>query len=149
MQVMANRFVTAACAALLLGTLVGGGTAQAGDACREWQAEHDHWLVQVVQRYLAGAPQGELDAALFELMQREAYLTSCEMSAAQAREQQVGWRMIGRAPEEYASAVIDSVLERAGFDTQLWSLFEADFLEAPVEFSQRPPLAPGAARGAD
>ncbi len=148
MQVMAKRSVIAACAALLLGALMGGGTAQAGDACREWQAEHDHWLVQVVQRYLDGAPQGELDAALFELMQREAYLTSCEMSASQAREQQVGWRMVGRAPEEFASAVIDSVLERAGFDTRLWSLFESDFLEAPVEFSQRPPLAPGPARGA-
>ncbi len=148
MQAMAIQVSRAVSAALLLGALAGGGAARAGDACREWQAEHDHWLVEVVGHYLDGAPQSEIDVALFELLQREAYLTSCEMSAEQARADQVGWRMVGRVPEEYAGAVIDSVLDRAGFDTELRSLFDTEFLEAPLDVSQGPPLAPGPARGA-
>ena len=39
----------------------------------------------MVKRYLGRAPQRELDEAVFELLQREAYLTSCDQSVRAAR----------------------------------------------------------------
>jgi hypothetical protein len=83
----------------------------------------------VVRLYLGGAPQRELDTALFEMFQREAYLTSCDTSVQAGRGDMVGWRLVGRPPEDYGSAVLESVLERAGFDVGLRSLFE---VEPPV-----------------
>jgi hypothetical protein len=74
-----------------------------------------------MQRYLRGAPQRELDEAVFEILQREAYLTSCDTSARSARGAMVGWRLVGRRPDEFASAVLESVLERSGFDVSLRS----------------------------
>ena len=78
----------------------------------------------MLRRYLRGAPEREVDAAVFELLQREAYLTSCEVSVEGGRDKLVGWRLVGRTPDEYGSAVAESVLERAGFDLSLRSLFE-------------------------
>ncbi len=80
----------------------------------------------MVQRYLRGAPNRGVDAAIFEMLQREAYLTSCDVSVAAARGELVGWRLVGRMPEEYGSAVLESVLERAGFDVGLRGIFEAE-----------------------
>jgi len=74
-----------------------------------------------MHRYLTGAPQREIDGALFEMLQREAYLTSCDVSAQGSRGVLVGWRLVGRNPDEYGSAVLESVLERAGFDVGLRS----------------------------
>ena len=95
------------------------------DSCREWRVEHRHWKVQAVKRYLRGAPQRELDDALFELLQREAYLTSCAVTVQGGRGELVGWRLVGRTTDEYGSAVVESVLERAGFDLELDALFES------------------------
>jgi hypothetical protein len=72
-----------------------------------------------MRRYLLGAPQRELDAAIFEMLQREAYLTSCDISVQGSRGVLVGWRLVGRSPDEYGSAVLEAVLERAGFDVGL------------------------------
>jgi hypothetical protein len=99
--------------------------AASGDSCREWREEHAQWEVQVVRLYLHGAAQRELDEAVFEMLQREAYLTSCDSSLQVARGEMVGWRLAGRTPEEYGSAVLESLLERAGFDVGLRSLFDA------------------------
>lgn len=99
-----------------------GGADAAVDSCREWRQEHLDWKTETLRRYLRGAPQRELDGALFELLQREAYLTSCDVSVRSGRDELVGWRLLGRAPEEYGSAVVESVLERAGFDVGLASL---------------------------
>jgi hypothetical protein len=116
----AGRIAAAACGAALAAALLGGGVAQAGsDSCREWRREHCSWKAEIMRRYLTGAPQRELDAALFEMLQREAYLTSCEVSVQGSRGVLVGWRLVGRSPDEYGSAVLESVLERAGFDVGL------------------------------
>lgn len=102
-----------------------GGTALASsDSCREWQREHTTWKIETLRRHLGGAPQRSVDEAVFELLQREAYLTSCPSPAGQAREEMVGWRLLDRAPDEYASAVAESLLEQAGFDLSLAGLFE-------------------------
>ena len=112
-------------AALLMGLLL-GATAQAGDeSCREWRAEHRSWKTEGLRRYLRGAPQRELDEAVFEVLQREAYLTSCEISVKGGRSELVGWRLVGRMPEEYGSAIVESVLERAGFELDPRELFTA------------------------
>jgi hypothetical protein len=58
------------------------------------------------------------------VLQREAYLTSCEISVDGGRQDLVGWRLVGRMPEEYGSAVVESVLERAGFATELRRHFQ-------------------------
>jgi hypothetical protein len=73
----------------------------------------------VVRGYLGGAPQPELDVALFELLQREAWLTACDLSVEGARAELVGWRLVGRSPDHYATAVLESVLAQGGFDLDL------------------------------
>lgn len=116
----AKRIAGAACGAALAAALLSGGAAQAGsDSCREWRSEHCTWKAESMRRYLTGAPQRELDAAIFEMLQREAYLTSCDISVQGSRGVLVGWRLVGRSPDEYGSAVLESVLERAGFDVGL------------------------------
>ena len=92
---------------------------------REGRHEHRRWKTEALRRYLRGAPQLDVDAAVFELLQREAYLTSCETSVAVGHGELVGWRLVGRTPEDYGSAVVESVLERAGFDVELSGLFDA------------------------
>ena len=111
-------------AALAASLLVASNAAAADDSCREWRLEHRGWKAEALRRYLRGAPEREVDAAVFELLQREAYLTSCEVSVEGGRDELVGWRLVGRTPDEYGSAVAESVLGRAGFDLSLHSLFE-------------------------
>jgi hypothetical protein len=106
----------------LVGALVSTSARAAGDPCREWQDEHAMWRSEVVRLYLNGASQRALDEAVFELVQREAYLTSCPASVPAARPVMVGWRLVDRSPDDYASAVVESLLEQAGFDLSLRSL---------------------------
>jgi len=73
----------------------------------------------VVRGYLGGAPQSELDGALFELLQREAWLTACDLSVEGARAELVGWRLVGRSPDYYAAAVLESILAQGGFELDL------------------------------
>lgn len=119
-----QRAAVALCAsamALPAATVAGA----ASDACREWWGEHRTWKAEVVHRHLAGAGQRELDEAVFELLQREAWLTSCERSAQQGRARLVGWKLIGRLPEDYSAAVIEVLLEQGGFDLSLRSVVPA------------------------
>jgi hypothetical protein len=116
----ARRIASGACLAVLAAALLVGSAAQGGsDSCREWRREHCAWKAESMRRYLLGAPQRELDAAIFEMLQREAYLTSCDISVQGSRGVLVGWRLVGRSPDEYGSAVLEAVLERAGFDVGL------------------------------
>jgi len=110
--------------AVLVSSLVGAGAAAANpDSCREWRAEHRRWKTEALVRVLLGAPERDVDDAIFEVLQREAYLTSCETSLEGGRDAFLGWRLVGRPPEEYGSAVAESLLERAGFDLDLKPLF--------------------------
>jgi hypothetical protein len=116
----------AARAGLALGTLGLLAAAPASaDSCREWSQEHWELKADVVRLYLAGASQETLDASVFELLQREAYMTSCDTRAQVDRAHQVGWRMLDRSPDEYASAVIEGLLVDGGLDLSLRGLFEA------------------------
>jgi len=120
------------CTAALITALVGAGAARAGDeSCREWLREHADWKAKTIGRYLRGAPQRELDVAVFELLQREAYLTSCELPAHVSRGPMVGWRLLDRAPDDYGGAVLESVLERAGLAMDLSQLL-GDLGPAPA-----------------
>jgi hypothetical protein len=126
--------VAGACGAGLAAALLLGGAAQAGsDSCREWRLEHCTWKAESMRRYLTGAPQRELDAAIFEMLQREAYLTSCDISVEGSRGVLVGWRLVGRSPDEYGSAVVESVLERAGFDVGLREQLGDELREPPAD----------------
>jgi hypothetical protein len=111
--------------ALAAGLLLGSDGSADNDSCREWRQDHFSWKTETLRRYLRGAPQPEVDAAVFEVLQREAYLTSCEVSVRNGRDDLVGWRLVGRNPEEYGTVVVESVLERAGFDLGLESIFSA------------------------
>lgn len=119
-----GRGVGGAVLALSVLLLTTASSQAAPDSCREWRAEHRRWKTEALRRYLRGAPQPELDAAVFEVLQREAYLTSCEISVDGGRQELVGWRLVGRMPEEYGSAVAESVLERAGFTMDMRLQFE-------------------------
>jgi hypothetical protein len=122
-------------AALIAVALLAAATSAASDSCREWKLEHRDWKTLALGRYLHGAPQRELDEAVFEMLQREAYLTSCEISVEGGRSELVGWRLVGRLPEDYGSAVVESVLERAGFDLTLREMFAtgaASMASAPL-----------------
>jgi len=123
-------------AALAVALLVASGAAADDDSCREWRLEHRGWKTEALRRYLRGAPEREVDAAVFELLQREAYLSSCDISVEGGRDDLVGWRLVGRTPDEYGSAVAESVLGRAGFDLSLRSLFEPP--SSPVAAAPRP-----------
>ena len=120
-----SKAMRGAGAVLAASLVLASSAAAAEDSCREWRLEHRSWKTEALRRYLRGAPEREVDAAVFELLQREAYLTSCEISVEGGRDELVGWRLVGRTPEEYGSAVAESVLGRAGFDLSLRSLFEA------------------------
>jgi hypothetical protein len=106
--------------------LLAADAAFASETCREWAREHEDWKAQVVRLYLRGASSRELDSALFELMQREAYLTACPAPVQAQRPERIGWRLVGRPVEEYGSAVVESLLDQAGFDVELRTLFEAE-----------------------
>ncbi len=112
-------------AVLIAVVLLAATPGAASDSCREWKLEHRDWKTLAVSHYLRGAPQRELDEAVFEMLQREAYLTSCEISVEGGRNELVGWRLVGRLPEDYGSAVVESVLGRAGFDLALRAMFSA------------------------
>ncbi len=110
--------------AVLAMSLLAGVSAHAdNDSCREWHGEHRTWKTEGLRRVLRGAPQRELDEAIFEVLQREAYLTSCDISVEGGRDDWIGWRLVDKMPEEYGSAVVESVLERAGFELELRGLF--------------------------
>jgi hypothetical protein len=123
--------------ALAAGWLLAGSAAADNESCREWRQDHFAWKTESLRRYLNGAPQREVEAAVFELLQREAYLTSCEISVRNGRDDLVGWRLVDRTPEEYGSVVVESVLERAGFDLGLESIFSA-----PPERVAQTPVRP-------
>lgn len=123
------------------GLLLSGGALAASEPCREWRAEHTRWKTEALRRYLRAAPQPELDAAVFEVLQRETYLTSCEVSVRAGRDDLVGWRLVGRLPEDYGAAVAESVLERAGFDLGLRGIFAEEPARISVVRSR-----PGSAR---
>jgi hypothetical protein len=110
--------------AVLCVVCVAPGARAVTDTCREWLREHDDWKARVIGRLLAGAPAREIDSAVFELVQREAWLTSCPARVDAQRPRMVGWRLVGRAPDEYADAVVESVLEEAGFALDLRGRFE-------------------------
>lgn len=134
-------------AVLAAGLLASGNAVADPESCREWRTEHTRWKTEALRRYLRGAPQSELDTAVFELLQREAYLTSCEVSVRHGRDDLVGWRLVGRLPEEYGAAVAESVLERAGFDLGLHGIF-AQPTRRMATVSRRPgPARPGIRRG--
>jgi len=118
--------------AVLVSGLIGTGVASAStDTCREWRDEHRRWKREALTRVLLGAPERDVDAAIFEVLQREAYLTSCEISLEGGRDELVGWRLVGRPPEEYGSVVAESLLERAGFDLDLKPLFVSEPVVEP------------------
>ncbi len=142
-----NPCSTIGVATALAVLMLGGGVAGAAESCREWRDEHRHWKSQALRLALSGAPQRELDTAVFELLQREAYLTSCDVSVEGARADLVGWRLVGRVPDDYAVAVIESVLERGGFDLDLRRRFAIPPSRASLTTRLRGPASRrGAAR---
>jgi hypothetical protein len=128
-----GRFGRRAAAAWVL---VGAGLAVAApasaDSCREWRVEHHHWKSETVRRYLDGSPTRELDTSVFELLQREAYLTSCNLPVGSARESFVGWRLVGLAPDEYGRAVVESLLAEAGLALDVRAWFGPMLSQAPA-----------------
>ena len=115
-----NRIaVTSVMAVLCVATSAGAMS----ETCREWQDEHAARKARVLRLALVDAPRRTVDEALFELVQREAYLTSCPARVDAQQPGTIGWRLVDRSPEEYASAVVESVLEQGGFDLDLRSRF--------------------------
>lgn len=110
-------------AAMLVGAGLVAATPAQADSCREWRVEHHEWKSEAVRRYLDGSPGKALDNAVFEMLQREAYLTSCNMPVRRARQAFVGWRLVGRAADEYGRAVVESLLEEAGMDLAVRNWF--------------------------
>lgn len=119
-----GRLATRAGLALFGAGMLASASPASADSCREWSQEHWALKADVVRLYLGGASQEVLDAAVFELLQREAYMTSCDERAQVERVHQVGWRMLDRSPDEYAAAVIEGVLADGGLDLSLSGIFD-------------------------
>lgn len=140
-------FFRAGCVAALALSTVAGVARADSDSCREWTREHCRWKAETMRRYLRGASQQELDQAVFEMLQREAYLTSCDGSEQASRAAMVGWRLVGRTPDEYAGAVLEAVLERSGFDMDLRDEISGEFAPGPRAGSGWAPGLPASSRG--
>jgi hypothetical protein len=106
-------------AAALAGSLLAGAAAAVPQSCLDWRGEHRAWKAALLRRYLVGAPQAALDEAVFEMLQREVYLTTCPVSVRGARAELIGWRLLGLSPDAYPRAVLDSLLEQAGLELDL------------------------------
>jgi hypothetical protein len=123
------------CRAVAAWVLVGAGLTAAApataDSCREWRIEHGQWKGEVVRRYLDGSPEKALDTAVFEMLQREAFLTSCDLPVGAARESFVGWRLVDHAPDEYGRIVVESLLEEAGMTLDVRSWFGSMLADGP------------------
>ena len=113
-----RKLIVVAAGLAVAGILSGASAAKAG-TCDDWREEHAQWKAKVLVLRLRGAPQRELDQSMFELLQREAYLTSCDLPSRFARTELVGWRLVGRDRIDLSEAVIDCVLEQAGFGLDL------------------------------
>jgi hypothetical protein len=118
----ANRNIVLASSAIAAWILLFGGSASA-EPCHEWEHEHRTGKATVAHLYLQNAPQEELDAAMFGLLRTEALLSSCQIPVSVARCEMIGWRLVGRFPSEYGSAVLESLLEQAGLDLTLQDRF--------------------------
>ncbi len=130
--------IAALCAALFASALVAPESRADSDACREWRTEHREWKVEALQAFLRGRPRAAQDETLFEVLQREAYLTSCEPDLRATRSEMVGWRLVGRSADEYPVVLTESVLAAGGFDLGLRRLGAVGAADA------RPPrLRPG------
>lgn len=124
-----SAWIAAVAAALWLAAPAGA----VSESCREWREEHREWKVRSLHLFLTGASRESLDAAIFEMVQREAYLTSCPVSVSAARRELVGWRLVERPPDEYGNAVLESLLAQAGFELDLRRHFGA----TPVDSTAR------------
>ena len=114
------RAWTHLCAGILLcATVLAAGVASGSQTCREWWRDHEDWKARALSLYLSDASQRELDAAMFEIVQLEAYLTACAGSVAGQRERLVSHRTLQRPVDEYAAVVPESLLDQAGFDLSL------------------------------
>jgi hypothetical protein len=132
MQVLLRFGRRAAAAWVFVGAgLAAAVPASADSSCREWESEHRHWKGEVVRRYLDGSSREALDTAVFETLQREAYLTSCNLPVSRAREAFVGWRLVGLVPDDYGRAVVQSLLAEAGLELEVRSWFGAMLSQAP------------------
>ena len=124
MRIIARRFARAAlCAVAAAMALTSGAVYADDDSCKEWRKEHCRWKIEAMRRYLHGAPQRELDEAIFEALQRETYLTSCDVTVQVARTDLLGWRLVDRLPDDFGRAVVESVLESGGFEPELRERF--------------------------
>ncbi len=126
----ARRHARSLALSLGLSLLVAALPASA-DSCRDWIREHFDWKSEVARRYLGGAPTPALDAAVFELLQREAYLSSCELPVRDARRRLVGWRLVDHTPDDYPRLVVASLVASAGTELDVERLFVPARAEAP------------------
>ncbi len=106
-------------AALLCTTSFATPSSADSDACRDWRVEHRDWKIEALQAFLRGRPRAAQDETLFEVLQREAYLTSCDPDLRATRSEMVGWRLVGRSLDEYPAVLAESVLAASGFDLEL------------------------------
>ncbi len=103
----------------LAASLLVANAGYASQTCREWWRDHETWKARVVALYLSSASQRELDGAMFEVVQLEAYLTACESTSPAERSRLVSHRTLGRPVDDYGAAVVESLLEESGFDLSL------------------------------
>ena len=110
-------------AAAVTAVVLAASASSASETCREWWRDHENWKARVVALYLGDATQLELDAAMFEVVQLEAYLTACEGPVPGQRARLVSHRTLHRPVDEYAATVPESLLEQSGFDLSLDEFF--------------------------
>ncbi|MEE8312638.1 MAG: hypothetical protein V3R77_10280 [Candidatus Binatia bacterium] len=94
------------------------------DICKTWVREHCMAKADYIRSYLdPSVPAEALDRRLYEMLQLESYLLSCNIPEQRLRRSLVGWRLIGKSPDSFGREVFASAYAEAGLELSPRSVF--------------------------
>lgn len=94
------------------------------DICKTWVREHCMAKADYIRLYLdPSVSAAALDRRLYELLQLESYLLSCDIPEQRLRRSLVGWRLIGKPADSFGGEVFASAYAEAGLQLNPRSVF--------------------------
>lgn len=116
--------------AILLVLLIAGlptPAAAEDDICKTWVREHCMAKAEYIRLYLDPSVSAEkLDRRLYDMLQLESYLLSCNLPEQRRRRSLVGWRLIDKSADSFGQAVLASAYAEAGLELHPRSVFGSE-----------------------